>query len=98
MSSKNNELQIDNESNDVVPQTEDPSPSRNTPLSAVVNNMPTQTITKPSKELVGHDTCTTTDEQDAIEALLALGDLPDNDTHQDELTENENLMPIPALM
>ena len=52
------------------------------------------TTNQSTKELVGHDTCTTTDEEDAIEALLAHGDLPDNDTNQDELLENGHLMPI----
>ena len=93
-SSKNNDVHINIEPNQVLPQAVDPSTSRNTTLPAVTNNTSTQILIELLKELIGHDTCTTTDEEEAIEALLALGDLPDNDTHHDELAENKNLMPI----
>ena len=65
----------------------DPSTSENTAVPSAPNNMSTQTLIEPFKEPIGHDTFTTTDEEEAIEALLALGDLPDTSTHLDELTE-----------
>ena len=94
VSLKNNDVQSNTEPNQVLPQAVDPSTSRNTALLTVANNTPTQTLIEPLKEPIGHDTCTTTDEEEAIEALLPLGDLPDNNIHHDELTENKNLMPI----
>ena len=45
-------------------------------------------------EPIGYDTCTTTDEEDAIEALLALGELPDTSNTVDMQNDNEQLMPI----
>ena len=42
---------------------------------------------------MGHDTCTTTDEEDAIQALLALGKLPDSSNTLNMQDENEQLMP-----
>ena len=42
---------------------------------------------------VGHDTATTTDEEEAAEALLALGSVPDNDDFVQE-EDNAMLMPI----
>ena len=44
--------------------------------------------------LVGHDTATTTDEEEAAEALLALCNLPDMDDEEDGSDDNANLMPI----
>ena len=43
---------------------------------------------------VGHDTATTTDEEEAAEALLALSDLPDVDDEEHDSDDNANLMPI----
>ena len=42
---------------------------------------------------VGHDTATT-DEEEAIEALLALSNLPDMDDEGNDSDDNANLMPI----
>ena len=42
---------------------------------------------------VGHDTATTTDEEEAAEALLALGSVPDYDDFMDE-EDNATLMPV----
>ena len=44
--------------------------------------------------LVGHDTATTTDEEEAAEALLALCNLPDMDDEENGSDDNANLMPI----
>ena len=43
---------------------------------------------------VGHDTATTTDEEEATEALLALSNLPDMDDEDNGSDDNANLMPI----
>ena len=42
---------------------------------------------------MGHDTATT-DEEEAIEALLALSNLPDMDDEDNGSDDNANLMPI----
>ena len=42
---------------------------------------------------MGHDTATTTDEEEAAEALLALGSIPNNDVIAQE-EDNATLMPI----
>ena len=52
------------------------------------------TSSHPETEPIGHDTCTTTDEEEAVEALLALSVLPDNRTEHNDLYENEELMLI----
>ena len=44
--------------------------------------------------LVGHDTATTRDEEEAAEALLALSNLPDVDDEENGSDDNANLMPI----
>ena len=54
--------------------------------TSVTNSVPT---TLP----VGHDTATTTDEEEAAEALLALGSVPNNDAIVQE-EDNATLMPI----
>ena len=59
-----------------------------------VTSEPEKTTVQPSVESKGHDTCTTTDEEDAIEALLALGELPETSTTVDMQNDNEQLMPI----
>ena len=46
---------------------------------------------------VGHDTATTTDEEEAAEALLALCNLPDIDDKENGSDDNANLMPIGRL-
>ena len=43
---------------------------------------------------VGHDTATTTDKEEAAEALLALCNLPDIDDKENGSDDNANLMPI----
>ena len=43
---------------------------------------------------VGHDTTTTTDEEETAEALLALSNLPDMDDEEHGSDDNANLMPI----
>ena len=43
---------------------------------------------------VGHDTATTTDKEEAAEALLALSNLPDVDDKENGSDDNANLMPI----
>ena len=47
-------------------------------------------------EPIGHDTHTTTDEEEAVEALLALSELLDKATEQNDLYENKELMPTGA--
>ena len=42
---------------------------------------------------MGHDTATTTDEEEAAEALLTLGNVPNNDDFVQE-EDNATLMPI----
>ena len=69
------------------------------PPACEINEPGTDTYSTPTQaqsqiESIGHDTCTTTDEEDAIEALLSLGDLPDNYSQHDELAENADLMPV----
>ena len=55
---------------------------------------PEKTTLQPNVEPIGHDTCTTTDEEDAIEALLALSELPGTSNTVDVQNDNEQLMPI----
>ena len=43
---------------------------------------------------VGHDTATTTDKEEAAEALLALSNLPNMDDEGNGSNDNANLMPI----
>ena len=50
--------------------------------------------TESQLEPFGHDTCTTTDKEEAVEVLLSLRVLPDQSTEQNDLYENEELMPI----
>ena len=78
-------------SNLAVEQTRNDSIiSNNTPLSDVMSE-PENTTVQPNVEPIGHDTCTTTDEEDTIEALLALGDTSNT---VDMQNDNEQLMPI----
>ena len=67
--------------------------SSKTPTSDVPSE-PEKTTVQPGVEPLGHDTCTTTDKEDAIEALLALGELPDTSNTVDMKNDNEQLMPI----
>ena len=55
---------------------------------------PEKTTVQPSIEPLGQDKCTTTDEEDAIEALLSLGKLPNTGNTADVQDDNEQLMPI----
>ena len=71
----------------------DPTVSSKTPVSDLTSE-PEKTTVQPNVEPTGHDTCTTTDEEDAIEALLALGELPDSSNTVDMQNDNEQLMPI----
>ena len=71
----------------------DPVVSSNIPASDEISE-PEKTTVQPNVEPIGHDTCTTTDEEDAIEALLALGELPDSSNTVNMQDENEQLMPI----
>ena len=71
----------------------DPVVSSNIPASDEISE-PEKTTVQPNVEPIGHDTCTTTDEEDAIEALLALGELPDSSNTVNMQNENEQLMPI----
>ena len=63
-------------------------------LASDITSEPVKTTVQPSVEPIGHDTCTTTDEEDAIEALLALGELPDSSNTVDMQNDNKQLMPI----
>ena len=67
--------------------------SSNIPASDVTSELEKTTV-QPNVEPIGHDTCTTTDEEDTIEALLALGELPDSSNTVDMQNDNEQLMPI----
>ena len=61
--------------------------------SAVLETVSTQLSLQ--TEQIRHDTMTTTDEEEAAEALLALGKLPDMDFSNDDLgDDNADLMPI----
>ena len=71
----------------------DPVVSSNIPASDEISEPEKMTV-QPNVEPIGHDTCTTTDEEDAIEALLALGELPDSSNTVNMQDENEQLMPI----
>ena len=71
----------------------DPVVSSNIPASDEISE-PEKTTIQPNVEPIGHDTCTTTDEEDAIEALLALGELPDTSNTVDVQNDNEQLMPM----
>ena len=71
----------------------DPAVSSNIPASDVTSD-PEKVTVQPNVEPIGHDTCTTTDEEDTIEALLALGELPDSSNTVDMQNDNEQLMPI----
>ena len=53
-------------------------------------NVTVQQILEPP----GHDTCTTSDEEDAIEALLSLGAIPDTSITTEVQCDNDQLMPI----
>ena len=46
---------------------------------------------QPIVEPTGHDTCTTTDEEDATEALLSLGNLLDTSNTMDVQNDNDQL-------
>ena len=65
-----------------------------TPENTNDNSEPAETDDKiPTPVPIGHDTATTTDEEEATEELLALGNLPNyDDADQDE--DNATLMPI----
>ena len=74
-----------------------------TPENDIMNNVTEKPVTPEANRTVGtlsepirHDTCTTTNEEEAVEALLALSVLPDRSTEQNKLYENEELMPIGA--
>ena len=71
----------------------DPVVSSNIPVSNEISELE-KTIVQPNVEPTGHDTCTTTDEEDTIEALLALGEFPDSSNTLNMQDENEQLMPI----
>ena len=71
----------------------DPVVSSNIPASDEISE-PKKTTVQPNVEPIGHDTCTTTNEEDAIEALLALVELPDSSNTVNMQDENEQLMPI----
>ena len=71
----------------------DPVVSSNIPASDEISEPEKMTV-QPNVEPIGHDTCTTTDEEDTIEALLALGELPDTSNTVDVQNDNEQLMPI----
>ena len=71
----------------------DPLVSSNIPTLDEISE-PEKTTVQPNVEPIGHVTCTTTDEEDAIEALLALGELPDSSNTVNMQNENEQLMPI----
>ena len=80
--------------NPIVEKTHnDFAKSSDIPTSDVTSE-PEKTTVQPSVESKGHDTCTTTDEEDTIEALLALGELPETSTTVDMQNDNEQLMPI----
>ena len=59
-----------------------------------LSSEPEKTTIQPSIELLGQDICTTTNEEDAIEALLSLGKLPDTGNTVDVQDDNEQLMLI----
>ena len=65
-----------------------------TPTDSMAKKPCTKRQTFSSVEPTGHDTCTTTDEEDAVEALLALGNFPTTSNLLDTQDENEQLMPI----
>ena len=71
----------------------DPAVISKIPASDVTSEPEKMTV-QPNVEPTGHDTCTTTDEEDTIEALLALGELPDSSNTVDIQNDNEQLMPI----
>ena len=71
----------------------DPVVSSNIPTLDEISE-PEKTTVQPNVELIGHDTCTTTDEEDAIKVLLALGELPDSSNTVNMQNENKQLMPI----
>ena len=65
--------------------------------TSVTNASVSTTLAGSHPEPVGHDTATTTDEEEAAEALLALCNLTDKDCDKDELDEldnNASMMPI----
>ena len=70
----------------------DPAVSSNIPASDVTSE-PEKTTVQPNVEPIGHDTCTTTNKEVTIEALLALGELPDSSNTVDMQNDNEQLMP-----
>ena len=65
----------------------------NTSTPKVTSELPSVTAQQ-HFEPPGHDTCTTTDEEDAVEALLSLGLIPDTITTTDVQNDNDELMPI----
>ena len=77
----------------VTPENVSQQDTTNTPdIPASSTQVETQS------DLIGHDTAMTTDEEEAAEALLALGKLPDLDFDNNELSDdNANLIPIGAL-
>ena len=85
-SSRTKTLAVEQARNDSIVSSEIPASD--------ATSEPEKTTVQPNVEPIGHDTCTTTDEEDAIEALLALGELPDTSNTMDMQNENEQLMPI----
>ena len=67
---------------------------RNNLTALNVPSEPTNVAAQQIVEPTGHDTCTTTDEEDTIEALLSLGDLPDTINTTNVQNDNDQLMPI----
>ena len=84
-SSKNNPATEDARSDTII--------SSNIPTWNVPSE-PTKVTAQPIVEPTGQDICTTTDEEDAIEALLSRGDLPDTSNTTDVQNDNDQLMPI----
>ena len=66
------------------------TPENTEPMPDTANDT-NETITP---TLVGHDTATTMDKEEATEALLALSNLPDMDDEDNGSDDNANLMPI----
>ena len=88
---------LENPSTPVTPENTEPLTEtiapvtpENTEFTQDNTNDPNETITP---TLVGHDTATT-DEEEAIEALLALSNLPDMDDASNGSDDNATLMPI----
>ena len=86
-----------NPSNPVTPENTELQTEINTPVTQE-NMEPTQDNANDTNETitptpVGHDTATT-DKEEAVEALLALCNLPDMDDEGNGSDDNTNLMPI----